>query len=55
VLERYAAGGLGHPSTDPQIIPLTLTPADFDDMLAFFDALTDSRFLSDPRFAPPAR
>jgi cytochrome c peroxidase len=55
VLERYAAGGLGHPSTDPQIIPLTLTSADFDDMLAFFDALTDSRFLSDPRFAPPAR
>jgi cytochrome c peroxidase len=53
VLERYAAGGLGHPSTDPQIIPLSLTSDDFDDLLAFFEALTDSRFLSDARFAAP--
>lgn len=55
VLERYAAGGLGHPSTDPQIIPLSLTSTDFDDLLAFFDALTDPQFLSDPRFAAPTR
>jgi cytochrome c peroxidase len=53
VLERYAAGGLGHPSTDPQIRSLALTSADFDDLLAFFDALTDPQFLSDPRFAAP--
>jgi cytochrome c peroxidase len=55
VLERYAAGGLGHASTDPQIGALTLTSRDFDDLLAFFDALTDPQFLSDPRFAAPAR
>jgi cytochrome c peroxidase len=55
VLERYVAGGLGHPSTDPQIIPFALSSDDFDDLLAFFDALTDTQFLSDPRFAAPAR
>jgi cytochrome c peroxidase len=55
VLERYAAGGLGHPSTDPQIGALALTSRDVDDLLAFFDALTDTQFLSDPRFADPAR
>ncbi len=55
VVERYAAGGLGHPSTDPQIGRFVLSPVELDDLLAFFEALTDPQFLTDPRFSDPAR
>jgi cytochrome c peroxidase len=55
VVERYAAGGLGHPSTDGQIIAFELSSSQLDDLLAFFDALTDEQFLSDPRVGAPAR
>lgn len=50
VVEQYAAGGLGHPSTDPQIVPLRLADGDIDDLVAFLEALTDPAFLTDPRF-----
>ncbi|MEP6652866.1 MAG: cytochrome c peroxidase [Myxococcales bacterium] len=50
VLDRYDRGGLGHPSTDPQIQPLSLTPDDREALLAFLNALTDQTFLSDSRF-----
>jgi cytochrome c peroxidase len=53
VVGQYAAGGRGHPSTDPQIVPLELTTDDIDDLLAFLDSLTDQAFLDDPRFAAP--
>jgi cytochrome c peroxidase len=49
VVEQYAAGGLGHPTTDPQIVLLPLTADDIDDLLAFLEALTDQAFLEDPR------
>jgi len=50
VVEQYVAGGLGHPSTDPQIVPLQLSSDEIDDLLEFLDALTDSDFLNDQRF-----
>jgi cytochrome c peroxidase len=50
VVEQYAAGGLGHPSTDPQIAPLQLGEDEIDDLLAFLEALTDDDFLNDARF-----
>lgn len=50
VLEHYAAGGLGHPSTDPQIAPLSLSAQEIEDLLAFLESLTDTMFLDDPRF-----
>lgn len=53
VVERYAAGGLGHPSTDPQISPFELTEDELGDLLAFLETLTDEDFLADPRFAAP--
>ena len=52
VVEQYAAGGLGHPSTDPQIVPLRLSADQVDDLLAFLEALTDRDFLNDLRFRP---
>jgi cytochrome c peroxidase len=55
VIDQYARGGRGHPSTDPQIAPLSLTDGEKADLLAFLRALTDDGFLSDGRFAEPAR
>jgi len=52
VIEQYARGGRGDPTTDPQIIPLSLTDEDKADLLAFLSALTDDRFLNDPRYGP---
>jgi cytochrome c peroxidase len=52
VIEHYAKGGRGHPSTDPQIRVLTLSADDKLDLLAFLEAFTDPSFLADPRFRP---
>jgi cytochrome c peroxidase len=53
VVEHYVAGGLGHPSTDPQILPLDLSEQEIDDLVAFLESLTDGRFLADARYGPP--
>jgi cytochrome c peroxidase len=50
VVEQYARGGRGDPHTDAVIAPLALTGEEKADLLAFLRALTDERFLSDPRF-----
>jgi cytochrome c peroxidase len=53
VIDQYAKGGRGHPSTDPQIEPLQLTAAEKADLLAFLHSLTDPAFLTDRRYAKP--
>jgi cytochrome c peroxidase len=53
VIDQYDRGGLGDPSTDPQIQPLGLTAAEKDDLLAFLRSLADQRFLTDQRFGAP--
>jgi cytochrome c peroxidase len=53
VIDQYDRGGGGHPSTDPQILPLGLSSEEKADLLAFLRSFTDERFLQDPRFAPP--
>jgi cytochrome c peroxidase len=52
VIDQYMRGGRGHPTTDPQIDPLTLSPGQKADLIAFLNALTDQAFLRDPRFRP---
>ncbi len=52
VIEQYAAGGRGDPTTDPQIKPLSLTSEEKADLLEFLHSLTDDALLQDPRFAP---
>ncbi|WP_395848517.1 MbnH family di-heme enzyme [Cystobacter fuscus] len=62
VLDHYAAGGRARMLDSSQTSPLrsgfvrgfTLTPEEKADMLAFLEALTDTEFLTDPRFADPA-
>jgi cytochrome c peroxidase len=52
VIDHYDRGGLGDPTTDPQIEPLALTREEKADLLAFLRSLTDPDFASDTRFAP---
>lgn len=57
VIEHYAEGGRArHGRLDPnhgidsRIQPFTLSAAEQRDLLAFLDALTDPKFVADPRF-----
>jgi cytochrome c peroxidase len=52
VIDQYDRGGSGDPTTDPQIEPLSLTPEEKADLLAFMRSLTDLDFSTDPRFRP---
>lgn len=52
VIEQYARGGRGDPTTDPQVRPISLSAAEKQDLLAFLTSLTDETFLSDPRYRP---
>ena len=52
VIEQYAAGGRGDPTTDPLIKPFTLTSQEKSDLLAFLRSFSDDALLEDPRFAP---
>lgn len=63
VLDHYAAGGRAHALESSRVSPLrsgfvrgfTLTPEEKADVLAFLEgALTDTAFVTDPRFADPA-
>jgi cytochrome c peroxidase len=52
VIDQYDRGGGGDPTTDPQIVPLSLTSEEKADLLAFLRSLTDPDFPADPRFRP---
>jgi cytochrome c peroxidase len=52
VIEHYAAGGRGDPTTDPLIKPLSLSSEDKADLLEFLHSLTDPSLFEDARFAP---
>jgi cytochrome c peroxidase len=52
VLDHYARGGSGT-HADPLIAGFALDDQERADVVAFLTALTDDRFVTDPRFAPP--
>jgi cytochrome c peroxidase len=62
VLDHYAAGGRAHVLGSSHTSPLrsgfvrgfTLTPEEKAEVLAFLEALTDTAFVTDPRFSDPA-
>ncbi len=57
VVDHYAAGGRGrppHPGRSPLVAGFTATAAERQAVVRFLEALTDSGFLVDPRFAPPS-
>lgn len=57
VIDLYAAGGRGEgrnsPLKSPLIHPRTLSARDRADLVAFLKALTDTTFVTDPRYADP--
>ena len=53
VIDHYSTGGKKHPNKDVRIQPLNLTASEKAALLAFLDTLTDSQFLSDPKFSDP--
>jgi cytochrome c peroxidase len=55
VIDQYDRGGIGDPTTDPQIVPLSLTSQEKADLLAFLLSFTDLEFTTDPRFRPETR
>lgn len=56
VLDHYAAGGrTNNPHKSPLLSPLTLTPGDRSDLIAFLRSLTDQDVLRDPRWSNPWR
>jgi cytochrome c peroxidase len=55
VIEQYDRGGAGDVTTDPQIVPLSLSVDEKADLLAFLRSLSDPAFLSDPRFQRAGR
>lgn len=55
VLDHYAKGGRKHNAdhTDPLLQPFAITAQEKADIIAFLESLTDSEFVSDPRFSDP--
>jgi cytochrome c peroxidase len=60
VLDHYAAGGRAKaqgsgtsPYQSEFVRGFTLTPQEKEDVLAFLESLTDTEFLTDPRFSDP--
>jgi cytochrome c peroxidase len=50
VIDHYAGGGRGNPHQDSRVRPLSLTPQERADLVAFLQSLTDHEFVDDPRF-----
>ncbi len=52
VLEHYARGGRNSSRRDARVRPLSLTPAERGELIAFLESLTDREFVDDSRFRP---
>jgi cytochrome c peroxidase len=50
VLEHYARGGRKSSHQDARVRPLSLTPAERGELIAFLESLTDREFVDDSRF-----
>ena len=53
VLEHYNKGGQAHPNADVLMRPLELTKQEINDLIMFLNALTDKKFITEPKFGPP--
>jgi cytochrome c peroxidase len=54
VLEQYKAGGAVHPAKDTTLIrTFDMNAQEKEDMINFLMALTDERFINDPKFSSP--
>ncbi|MEL7118144.1 MAG: cytochrome c peroxidase [Bacteroidota bacterium] len=53
VIDHYATGGKPGINVSPLVRPLEFTERDKSDLIAFLHTLTDSTFITDPRFSNP--
>jgi cytochrome c peroxidase len=53
VIDHYSSGGKNDPNKNVQMQPLHFTSSEKAALIAFLKTLTDSKFLSDPRFSDP--
>ena len=53
VIDHYSTGGKKHPNKDPRMLPMHFTASEKEALIAFLRTLTDSKFLTDPKFANP--
>ena len=51
VLAHYMSGGAQHPNKDKKIVPFDLTKEQQKDVIQFLESLTDSAFLSNPKYS----
>jgi len=49
VIEHYSKGGNPHPNKDDRIVPFSISPKEQEDLLNFFEALTDTSYLREFR------
>ncbi len=49
VIAHYSKGGNPHKNKDPRIVPVTISDAEQNDLLHFFQALTDTSYMKDFR------
>jgi len=52
VIDHYQSGGTSHPNKSPLIQPFELNEKEQLDLLAFLESLTDSAFITNPKFKP---
>ncbi len=52
VVAHYNSGGKAHINKSPLIKPLTLTPQEQQDLVAFLESLTDDSFILNPAYYP---
>ena len=50
MIAYYDRGGIANPDLDPLMLPLSLTPRERTDLVAFLEALTGTQ----PNITPPA-
>ena len=53
VIDHYSSGGKKHPNKDARMLPMNFTASEKEALVAFLTTLTDSKFLTDPKFSDP--
>jgi cytochrome c peroxidase len=53
VIDHYSSGGRNHPNKDGRMLPMNFTASEKEALVAFLETLTDTTFLTDPKFSDP--
>ena len=53
VIDHYSSGGRNHPNKDGRMLAMNFTESEKEALVAFLRTLTDTSFLTDPKFSDP--